>query len=255
MSYCIKCGKQNAQTAKFCTGCGAALITKTDQSAQPELIAKEGNNNNKKLGIVLIISLSVLAVAAGIYFIFFNNRKSSGDYTEIFTPQPPADTTAVPLPAPVDTTVSYIENPQTVSEAVPLNPVEQGSQYSITQAEVDNVSQILSNFYQCENNEDIHCLLNHYSFPLSRYYQLYNVSYNDLYNLFTESFNVLLYSHFITIKWEYSTVQKLGDGYKAVLYADYNFVRQKAPDENKSRSIQVVIFMNSSYKITHIYEN
>ena len=26
MSYCTKCGKQNPDTAKFCTGCGTTLI-------------------------------------------------------------------------------------------------------------------------------------------------------------------------------------------------------------------------------------
>jgi len=249
MAFCTKCGKQNAPTAKYCTGCGEELVTKTDQLVQPALIAKKKSTANKKLNIGVIVSLSLLAVAAGVYFIFFYKSKKPEEKNVI------ANTEKAAIPPPADTTAVYEQPPKTVSEAVPLNPQIQDSQSSITQTEVDNVSQILKKFYQCENDEDISCLLDHYDYPLSRYYQLYNVSYEDLHKLFTESFNEKLSYHFIAIKWEYSTVQKSGDGYKAVLYADYNFVRQKEPGENRSRSIQVIIFMNSNYMITDIYEN
>ena len=210
MTFCTKCGKKNAPTAKYCTGCGAELKTKTDHSAQHSLITKKGSTTNKKLNIGVIVSLSVLAVATGVYFIFFNKNKKPEEKNII------VNTEQAVLPPPQDTTVSYVPPIQTVAEAVPLNPQIHDSQSSITQAEVDNVSQILKKFYQCENDEDITCLLDQYDYPLSRYYQLYNVSYEDLHKLFTESFNEKLSYHFIAIKWEYSTVQKSGDGYKAV---------------------------------------
>ena len=253
MPFCTICGKQNPDTAKFCTGCGVTLVAKQETTVQAAFPLEKGRAKKKKPNWILIGSLGALAVAIGVYFIFFNKNKNGDESkTDVTTEQ----TVSSPV---VDSIVAITATPQpSVSEAVPLNNGVQSGEVAISKAEVDNVSQALKKFYQCENDGDISCLLNNYNFPVNRYYQLNNVSYEDLHKLFTESFTEKLSYHFINIKWDYCTVQKDADGYygyKAVLYADYSFTRQNTPDENRSRSIQVVIFMNSNYKITAIYEN
>lgn len=260
MAYCIKCGKQNTDTARFCTGCGATLAPRPETPARTAITYD--TNKTGKFNWMLWGSIALLAVAAGVYFIFFyNNKKAeSGLNNEQETQAVPAvdtpvnyyvDTTA---PAVVDTTAMYPSEPD-VSVAVPLNPGVQKSETDISESEVDNVSQILSNFYQCDNDEDVSCLLGRFNFPVGRYYQLRNVGYETLHQMFTEAYNTKLNSHFIDIKWDNSTVQKNGNGYKAILYADYSFTTQKSPDDVRSRSIQIIILLNSNYMIDSIYEN
>ncbi|MBK8300434.1 MAG: zinc-ribbon domain-containing protein [Chitinophagaceae bacterium] len=256
MAYCTKCGKQNSDTAKFCTSCGATLksgvIPPIPTSAPNKVYhpMEPKRNSSKKSTWLAIGIISFLGLFAGVYFIFFNKKKSA-KANEIVV-----ETDVVP---PADTTTSqadYNAAPEPdVSKPVPLNPESNITTEPISPTEVTYVSQVLQNFYQCENNEDISCLLDNYNFPVGRYYQLNNVSYYDLHKLFSESFNEKLDYHNITIKWNYSTVEKAGDGYKAILYADYEFRRTNAPDEYRNRSIQIIIHMNSYYKIISIYEN
>lgn len=65
MSYCKNCGKENTDTAKFCTGCGDSLSI---------LIYKNAANQsvNYKKRITLIIT-SLIVVSAAIYFLFIQN--------------------------------------------------------------------------------------------------------------------------------------------------------------------------------------
>lgn len=73
MNYCIKCGKQNSGSAKFCTGCGVELnvIVKSEQAnpaseiKSPSAPAKQVANLNKWI----VISIFVLLGAALVYFL------------------------------------------------------------------------------------------------------------------------------------------------------------------------------------------
>lgn len=265
MSYCTKCGKQNLDTAKFCVACGTALKVKTTMptatatpvNAQPDDKYEKLFNTSakkKKTTWIIVGIIVFLGLAAGIYFLFFNKKGNNTGSEKVEL----ADSTSVgpvyqDLETPAADTVAA--NYPSASAAVPLNPGNTNEEVTITQTEVDEISQVIKDFYQCENNEDVSCLLNRYSFPVSRYYQLYNVGYDDLHKLFTESFVEKLSYHHITLKWEYSTIQKIGDGYKAVVNADYEFVRSASPDESRSRSIQIIIYFNAARKVTSIYEN
>ena len=82
MIYCTKCGKQNPDSAKFCTGCGATLTKAIIQPAQPAstltntpspLIA-EPARKNKTAWIILGITI-FLGLGIGTYFMFFSNKK------------------------------------------------------------------------------------------------------------------------------------------------------------------------------------
>jgi len=76
MTYCTKCGKQNPDTAKFCTGCGGGLTT----NMQPVVSKK------KTFQWVIIGIITLAALVAGSWFIFFNkvenkNTSSSAETT------------------------------------------------------------------------------------------------------------------------------------------------------------------------------
>ncbi len=79
MAYCTKCGKQNSNTAKFCTGCGIALLAPV--SGQQPYPPPKTNEKNKKTiaGIIVMVALGICVVG---YFIFFNKKADnspSGD--------------------------------------------------------------------------------------------------------------------------------------------------------------------------------
>ena len=67
MSFCIKCGKQNTDTAKYCIGCGGSLAA--------TLVPLFQKKNNIRWIITGIIILAVLL--AGSYFLFFNKGKKN----------------------------------------------------------------------------------------------------------------------------------------------------------------------------------
>ena len=241
MSYCTKCGKQNSDSAKFCTSCGGTLIANQNSQPKMDYLKESQPIRGNKINWVLIGSLVTLLVAVAVYFIFFNKVKKDTQVTNNNTEQ---KDTAQPLaPTVID------------SDPAPLNPGTTTVELTISQTEIDNVSRRIDEFYKYETDEDITNLLSYYRFPLDRYYQLYNVSYNKLYKMVAEAYNGKLYYHSINIKWNYSSVQKLSiGGYKALLFAEYTSASQSG-DDRKTQNIHLIIIMNNNYEITSIYPN
>lgn len=253
MIYCTKCGKQNTDTAKFCTGCGNTFVARaSEQSQTPYSVNRDSVTvNSKKLNWILWGGLASVSVAIGIYFLLIN--KDSKKETENDNREQASKTqTGVSV---TDTTVAIAPAIPSTSKAVPLNPGTQSTEITISQDEVNNVSQRINQFYEYENNENVSSLLSYYRFPLDRYYQLYNVSYDKLHKMVTDAFNGTLYHHNIVIQWNYSSVQKIGTGgYKTLLTAEYTSA-SKSQYDRKVQIIHLVIIMNGSYEITSIYPN
>lgn len=244
MTYCTKCGKQNLDTAKFCTGCGGVLVLKEQTSRNPISEAAPTTKERfltpqKRISSITLLLAGILVVGAGTaaYFIFFNKKKTPPTVTTVETKETPVQTTPV------------------VSDAVPLKPGNQTNELTISQIEVNNVSRRIDEFYGYEKDENVTSLLSYYRFPLDRYYQFYNVGYDKLYKMVVEAFNGKLYYHNIDIKWNYSSVQKLGSGgYKALLFAEYTSASQAA-DDRRTQNLHLTIIMNDNYEITSIYPN
>ena len=80
MTYCTKCGKQNPDTAKFCTSCGAVLspavaihVKQTDSIQKSPVISQK---KNKTPWIITGIAI-ILALGTGAYVLFFNKLKKN----------------------------------------------------------------------------------------------------------------------------------------------------------------------------------
>ena len=95
MFYCSNCGKQNPNTAKFCTGCGA-ILTNTKYSETPK--------NNYK--VIILVSVFLITIVAS-YFIFFNPKNKPATITVVN-----ADTAAVLKAEPFIPKNSYTINEQ-----------------------------------------------------------------------------------------------------------------------------------------------
>jgi hypothetical protein len=241
MNYCTRCGKQNPDSNKFCIGCGTLLKANplnTDYST--ELFAKTATTKKGPWLILGVIGL--LGLATGGYFIISSKKGT------------PKDAVSDNKTVTKDTVSSPPTVKQKPSDPVPLikDQVEE-QKVEITAYETDRVTNTVESFYDAEDREDITTLLGYYSFPLDRYYQLYNVGYDQLHKMVTDAYNGKLYYHKIDIKWNYSTVQKLPSGdYKVLLYADYTSASENEADR-KTRNIHLTIILDSNYQITSIY--
>jgi len=230
MSYCIKCGKPNTGTARFCTTCGATLTGKSQTTGSAESPTGKKPEQGNKIKWIIIGGLAVLLTTAVAYYIFILSTIKT-------------DTTVAPAPS------------VRVSDRVPLKPAIQETEVTLSQSEVDIISRKIYEFYDYEAKEDIPNLFSYYQFPLDRYYQLYNVSYDKLHKMMIEAFKGKLYYHNIKINWNYSTVQKLSTGgFKVLLSAIYTYASE-SNDDRKSKNIHLVILMNNNYKITSIYSD
>ncbi|HQV85225.1 MAG TPA: zinc-ribbon domain-containing protein [Chitinophagaceae bacterium] len=87
MAYCTKCGKQNPDTAKFCTGCGTTLPASQDFSSQQfqpteEPARKTRNTNWFAVGVFILVVL-----LGGSYFLFFHkpekDKSTESGYTKV----------------------------------------------------------------------------------------------------------------------------------------------------------------------------
>jgi len=87
MTYCIQCGKQNPDTAKFCTGCGAILIPSAKPVEKPPIatevsypVQTEGKAHNKSTWWIIGV-IAFLGMGTGAYFLFFANKSGSKSST------------------------------------------------------------------------------------------------------------------------------------------------------------------------------
>jgi len=62
MSFCNSCGKQNADTAKFCTSCGGVLSSNSIKPAA----------SKKSFNWLLFGGIALILLLAAAYFVFFN---------------------------------------------------------------------------------------------------------------------------------------------------------------------------------------
>ena len=67
--YCPKCGKQNADDARFCTGCGAVL--NEAQPVQPQPMVQPAPVKKKKTGFKVFLAILVVLLLVGVGVVSF----------------------------------------------------------------------------------------------------------------------------------------------------------------------------------------
>lgn len=104
MAFCIKCGKENSDSAKFCTGCGIAIIksgtVQSEKSIPKDYPSQAWEKKRNKPAIILIAIIAMLALGSASYFIFFKKKKdddsavkNKNEVIDVTTIDPPVSKT------------------------------------------------------------------------------------------------------------------------------------------------------------------
>ena len=78
MAYCIKCGKENPDTAKFCTGCGTTLDIKLfTETGKTGMARPSGKKTWMAIAIAALAGLCIVG-----YFLFFQKTQEKDSATQ-----------------------------------------------------------------------------------------------------------------------------------------------------------------------------
>lgn len=264
MPHCIHCGKKYEDGARFCADCGAALVmpqTIKQQQEMPDpvtqkpMVTASQKNNTKKILLWVIAGVVVLAgLATGAWFLYFKDKQSGNGDT-------------VQHSSLMDTTNAQASNNRLNTHGTDSVPRKSNSSITpvsnskllqgggaLSTVDIEEISSIVKNFYEAEDNENVSVLLGYFAYPVERYYKMYNVDYDQLQSLFETSFSSKLLSHKMQLDWSNSRIENTAYGYDITVNGNYSFVTQKAPDEENSKNLSVIIRMNSNKEIISIYD-
>ncbi|MDZ4810929.1 MAG: zinc ribbon domain-containing protein [Bacteroidota bacterium] len=239
MSYCTKCGKQNPDTAKFCTGCGITLkpvVTQSIPTAVPINVnhpLKTESPSKNKTKWLLIGIIVFLGLGAGIYFIFFNKKKDIDKATVTTDNVVPAADSAVRT----NTTTTEVTPP--VSEAVPSN----------TETLTARIPQIIKDFYQMAETRNFDNLYDSYLTGIERYYGKTYPSRVELQTLFSNYYSANSNSfHDIT------NIQTTPytDYTEAIVTLNYSYFVIKTQEQKYQSDIKVRFIFNKNGQIKSI---
>lgn len=115
----------------------------------------------------------------------------------------------------------------------------------------DKIIETLNTKYECDDKEDLNCILDHFEYPLKRYFHIFDVNRSRLKQEFEKTFSQKVFSHKHEIDWNNSRWDKIKDGYKVFVTGKYIYIKME--DGNiEERAIKDVIFLNKNFKITSI---
>lgn len=117
--YCLQCGTQLSESARFCCGCGTAhVVTQTSTSTTQK------SDSHKSKGIITLLILLVALVVSGVAYLIVRidaERKKSQVQNQTSQPQEPAQIAMPPVhPQAIDTPIPVVKRTSTL-------PIGQGS--------------------------------------------------------------------------------------------------------------------------------
>jgi hypothetical protein len=255
MAFCTKCGNQNSDTTKFCIRCGNALIKPVPQSpapvpaienSMPDVIQNTPSKQKSKWLLPGIIGLALALTGTLSYYLFIKKDENKSEVhivqSDTVTVVTPANNTANPASntgqsTAVNTTETY---------AGPL--LQQNGSSSISDEEIQVISQSINNLYTAENSKNYTTALSFFSFPVSKYYNFSNLSYQQMYDVYLQSDAKLTY-HENAINISNSFAEKTSYGYRLTMLGEYKFATVKNPDSVRTNVVRAELLLNNDYKI------
>jgi hypothetical protein len=243
MPFCNRCGNENPNQAQFCVTCGESLTNTTIP-----VNAKNPNIKFLYIGIIVVISIFL---SFGLYYLIQLKKDPTP------TPTAGAQPTVENIPVeniPVEEPITPLPPPTKPPVRVTTLPQATTTSGQLPQTTIDNISYAINSYVDADNSNNFSAALDMFEYPITRYYNTYNVSRNQLYDLY-QKFSVNKQSyHKLTPHYETSNVYSIGEGYELEIDCTYEWVTFKSPGNLKSKYHKLKFKLNNYYQITSVYE-
>ena len=241
MPFCNRCGNENPNQAQFCVTCGESLTNTT-------IPVNAKNPNVKFLYIGIIVVISIL-LSFGLYYLPQSKKDPippiPPDITDV---QPPVEDIPVE-----ETTTTLPPPPKRPVRVTTLTPAETTPQ-QLSQSTINQISAVMTMYVDADNSNNVLAALDRFEYPITRYYNTYNVSRNQLFDLY-QKFSVNKQSyHKLTPHYETSNVYSTSEGYELEIDCTYEWLTYRSPDKLKSKYHKLKFKLNNNFEITSVYE-
>ena len=262
MPFCTKCGQQNSDTTKFCIKCGNTMLKAVlpvpvsapenpvvlpnkEPAAKPIMNnAMPAKKNNWLVPTIIVAGLAVIAVAC--YFLFFKESNNDNHKTDM----PNADLNKInSYDSP-----KVARREEVITTGGALIQRINSTENLISDEEIKTISSNINALYNAENRKEYTTALGFFSYPITRYYNFSNLSYQQMADVYNQSDTKLPYhENFINITS--SMAEKTNYGYRLVIHGEYKFTTVSVPDSVKVHNINAELLLNTNYKIFMVRDN
>ncbi len=274
MYSCSYCCFQNQDEYRFCQNCGhkaknfAHSHSQTSESEAVEMgkpnseyeagadartqpyqpvLTNNGGQRNKSIMWLIAVVIALALFYFGYRFLFVSPNRmydfstadtkydtlQPGNTTDSYTNTDPAMVTAA------DSTVSSERNP--VAESEPSSN------------ELTTISNLITNYFNFENNEDIGGMEQCLAFPVRRLNDDYAVTKTAFENMYREAFEKSSF-HNVEINFEGSSAEKIDGKYYVRIKVVYSYTMPENPDVKNKTDMQLALWINAGFAIEQMYE-
>jgi hypothetical protein len=241
MPFCNRCGNENSNQSKFCTTCGESLTNTT--------IPVNAKNSNYKFLYAGIIVVSSILLSFGLYYLTQLKKDPIPPHVSVAQTSIEEDIAEDEIYPILLLPKKTIPTPPVRIEPAPPTTSEQ-----LSKSTIDQIGAVMNMYFEADNSNNVSAALDRFEYPITRYYSSYNVSRDelyDLYNKFTISKNSY---HKLTPHFETSSIYSRSDGYDLEIDCNYEWETYKSPGNLKSKYQKLKFKLNNYFKITSVYE-
>lgn len=235
MPFCVSCGKENKNSAKFCIGCGKALQNPVNLTPLVKVSDTKPESGNKKPGL----SKNIIVGIAALLFVLTMYLVLNGKLDTVL------GNTAQPEKAePVNSN----NNP------VPVENAEKKENAQSKPAENSNdVKQVIEQYYTLINNGDCLAINAFYEPVLENYYNQKNLNRSEVLSDCVSYRERWPYG-IATVDYSSLEITGLNDGGSMATYQLAAAFKKKETDEWKNFNLFITVHFTGDLKIKSIYE-
>lgn len=163
-------------------------------------------------------------------------------------------TTVNTTDAAADSGTQTVAPTTTITSNGPAQSLKDVGSTRLSETEMNMVSNVMNSYFDADNAGDISRLLQHFSYPVTRYYDMKGASTSALSQKLNAYMNDKLAYHYFTPNLESSMVTKEGDHFNVELLGNYTWETYKTPGVRRSKPVHLKFKLNSSGNITSVYE-
>lgn len=245
MPFCVSCGKENKNSAKFCIGCGKALQNPENLTPLVKVSDTKPESGNKKPGLsknIIVGIAALLLIVLTMYLVL--NGKSEDKI-------PAANTVTVPDNTPQPEKAEPVNSN---NDQVPVENVEKNENAQSKPAENSNVvKQVIEQYYTLGNNGDCLAINAFYEPVLENYYNQKNLNRSEVLSDCVSYRERWPYG-IATVDYSSLEITGLNDGGSLATYQLAAAVKKKETDEWKNFNLLITVHFTGNLKIKSIYE-